>query len=247
MVDENCVQSADDDLRSKPLRDDLIAAVSSLRDSYDSHKAEDAEHDRQTLSWMRRSVIGNFVYTFFALVATGAAVTAAVYSSKQATYAWQANHVVQRPFITVSGLQINRQNSGNPGLPYLWFTVEAKNSGATPTRGLRYLIWTGTLEDPDILFRTQPRRVFSATIPPHYDGSLGYPTGIPLSSFKSMVAAHAWYTIVGEVRYFDPFPDSAEHLTKFCFAVGASISDDNQPAYEPCVGWNCSDEDCEIN
>jgi hypothetical protein len=174
-----------------------------------------------------------------------------IQAHRQADAAVEANTVVQRPFVTFNGLQINQQNLLTPGMPYLWFTVLAQNSGNTPTKGMKYVVETsgGQPLDPEKAYQKPlGGALWRITLPPHFNGPLGFPAnGIPLSAFKKMVEQHQSYYVYGATHYWDRFAEAKEHISKFCYAVGALISDSNQPAYEPCRFWNCADEDCDAD
>jgi hypothetical protein len=53
------------------------------------------------------------------------------------------------------------------------------------------------------------------------------------------------FFIAGVVHYRGPFSRSPDYITKFCFAV-VPIKESNavRPTYQPCLYWNCADDDC---
>jgi hypothetical protein len=221
----------------------------------------------ETKYWRRQNYIGGIgvaisAFTFIAAIVAAviaykayvANTKAVVEAKRQADAAIEANSQVQRPFVTFAGLQITQQNLLNPGLPYIWLTVLAQNSGNTPTKNMKYVVSTAMLQplDPEDMYQKEfgaaDGNLWRITLPPHYNGSLGFPaSGIPASSFKTMVEQHQWYFVFGATHYEDHFTGSKEHVSKFCYAVGAAMNDNTQPAYEPCRFWNCADEDCEAD
>ena len=160
-------------------------------------------------------------------------MTAAYYSSEQATFARQANYDVQRPFVSITGLKISRESLA-PGISYLWVEPVAQNSGNTPTADMRYHVSysMGATIDPEIDFQKKYAENFRMTMPPHYSGALPAQAGIPWDTFRSMVAKHQVYFVTGVFHYADPFDNPKEHVTKFCFSVGArSVTTLSQPTY----------------
>lgn len=229
---------------------DIALAIEALRKNYETAQSERTKHDGKTLFWGRFAGIGAGVYVLLTVIIAGGSIFAAIYSGQQAAATREANSQVQRPFVTFTGLQITQQNLIVPSMPYLWITVLAQNSGNTPTRGMQYVFQTGSeAKDPEITYQgTLGGSRWRITLPPHFNGSLGFPAaGLPLSAFKEQVAHHAWYFVWGETRYGDRFSNSQEHISKFCYAIGASINDSSVPAYEPCRFWNCADEDCDTD
>jgi hypothetical protein len=60
-----------------------------------------------------------------------------------------------------------------------------------------------------------------------------------------------WRLIVsGRIRYWDRFPNTPEHITKFCYIARpaypgeAKIDWPTQPIIMSCRHWNCADEEC---
>jgi hypothetical protein len=51
------------------------------------------------------------------------------------------------------------------------------------------------------------------------------------------------------IHYYDIFPGTKEHVTKFCFAIGAEKTAENEikPRYGSCRHWNCADEECKTD
>lgn len=52
--------------------------------------------------------------------------------------------------------------------------------------------------------------------------------------------------ISGAIHYRDYFTSSEEHISKFCYAIGAIRQDNGlHPTSSQCIYWNCADKDCE--
>jgi hypothetical protein len=54
-------------------------------------------------------------------------------------------------------------------------------------------------------------------------------------------------SIFGLIYYNDIFPSTKEHVTKFCYQIGANLSETNQIAssFGFCNHWNCADDECD--
>ncbi|MFI4948616.1 MAG: hypothetical protein ACHQC9_07435 [Alphaproteobacteria bacterium] len=51
----------------------------------------------------------------------------------------------------------------------------------------------------------------------------------------------------GEIKYHDIFPNSPEHISKFCYNIGAGIRGNTEPLPGRCAHWNCADAECEAD
>jgi hypothetical protein len=181
---------------------------------------------------------------------------------------------VQRAFVTVSSFETPvRFGSGFASeTKYWWFIPNIKNSWNTPTKSMRYFI-TATcpaeldigvgahmsivcdftrrpepIDPEDLLKRPDFKDKASAAI-------LGPQTAIPLTGIgiteKSVRAIQKGFPLFvwGIVYYNDIFPKSQLHVTKFCYQVGASISDKKEIvlSYDFCKHWNCADDECKTD
>jgi hypothetical protein len=189
-----------------------------------------------------------------------AALLTALVSLVLAYLAWhtdlttrEALLVVQRPFVTVTGLQIGQESFGASG-PTTWtFAPIVQNSGSTPTKDMQYVSAVSGVQpgDPEDAFQrpVAPFERHRATLGPHYNGPLlGGWSGLPFSVVKEMADNRSPYFIYGAIHYRDQFAESEEHISKFCFVVQASVEQGMaRPGYDPCVFWNCTDEDCKTD
>lgn len=109
---------------------------------------------------------------------------------------------------------------------------------------------TDPQDDWDLQNKDSPQIVSRLVMGPHakqeVEGGrlvIGY-DGI--GGFDSIVDGkdHAW--VYGMVRYKDVFPDAREHVTKFCYAIGAVHTPDghNKAVTRLCRHWNCADDEC---
>jgi hypothetical protein len=223
--------------------------------------AEEKEHRTKESRYWRNQAIYNVGIGALTLIAVGAAIAAAVVAfvayqeaRRQAEAAIEANTHAQRPFVLITGLRLDQSAIGASGaLPYLFVRVVAQNNGNTPTKNMR-LVMVGpatSAYDPELAYQNPPNAVtrWRVSLPPHFNGSLPWgQAGIPMSAFRqTVVQGRMPYFIFGAAHYWDRFTDSKEHITKFCFAIAVLMSDESVPSYEPCVYWNCADDDCEAD
>jgi hypothetical protein len=57
-----------------------------------------------------------------------------------------------------------------------------------------------------------------------------------------------WY-LSGVIHYRDIFPDSTDHVTKYCYVLGFELNTDGslKPRAALCAHWNCADDECKID
>jgi len=69
------------------------------------------------------------------------------------------------------------------------------------------------------------------------------------SNIKCYSAMGLEYVISGVIQYYDIFPKSPMHQTKFCFIIYPSTDSSGvfQPRYSHCSHWNCADDECKID
>jgi hypothetical protein len=180
---------------------------------------------------------------------------------------------VQRAFITVQDVSVNR---GNPdryprGIQQskFWMVLPVvENSGNTPTKHLRWMnalsVTLGPEQNPDKI-AVDIEKNSSVTPSPWNYGILGPKArmtldfaGNPVFLSESVISELPELDRVkgkmmwqGVIRYHDIFPDTPEHLTKFCYFVRADRADaDGQegvrtPYLNQCGGHtNCADDEC---
>jgi hypothetical protein len=153
---------------------------------------------------------------------------------------------VQRPFVTARDIVIDQNMM--PG--YWMFGVRFENSGNTPTSEMEFVSLGNVIppNDPEEMFRNPPPWVskFPALIGPKaQDKPVGSQSGLPIKTLEELAKSRGSYYIRGVVHYRDLFKDSAEHVTKFCFAVIPYM--DNfvlKSGTQRCLYWNCADNEC---
>jgi hypothetical protein len=184
----------------------------------------------------------------------------------------------QRAFVTAVELKIEaRQQAGKNGVPsiaYWWLTPVVKNSGTTPTQGLRVVPIVSDFSDlvseawfaraqvssagvmgrvpmagpQDPLDGVEVNRIDGThlVLGPQAAAPIGG-VGIPQSSLSKIDKVYVY----GVATYRDIFPHSKEHVTKYCYVLGSTfgLSDLNKltPPYGLCDHWNCADEECDAD
>jgi hypothetical protein len=170
--------------------------------------------------------------------------------------------VTQRAFITASDFTITPTDRKTPDGSCWRIKPIITNDGGTPTRDMRYftqivvntyppagedgsaygLIMSPT--DPDILFKRYTGWNRALLGPKR---TLIEAAGLSVAcldneSRGSLFATKRLYAN-GAIHYKDIFPDSIEHVTKFCFWIQSeSRGTDFQPRVVLCNHWNCADE-----
>jgi hypothetical protein len=154
--------------------------------------------------------------------------------------------VVQRPFITAREVIIDQNII--PG--YWMFGVRFENSGSTPTSEMEFITIAdrGSPTDPEEAFQNPTPLVskFPGLLGPKaQDIPIGTQSGLPTKSLEEMAKARTNYYIRGAVHYRDLFKKSAEHVTKFCFAIiPYMVGNELKSGVQRCLYWNCSDNEC---
>jgi len=70
--------------------------------------------------------------------------------------------------------------------------------------------------------------------------------GIPIREAKRWMQEDARWFILGAIHYDDRFSNASNRLSKYCFSIGFEItaSGELEPTTNPCLHWNCADEEC---
>jgi hypothetical protein len=179
------------------------------------------------------------------------ALTAAIASSISALFTLESYSGVQRPFVSIKSLEAKQD------LPLYWnFNVVFRNSGNTQTQGMNYTVDLNCDlahgADPEELFRNpRPNSLpqhWYITLGPQTDTALPFGTeiGLPFSTIDRMAKERSFCSISGVVHYRDNFTLSSDHVTKFCYVIGAVARENSStPTYSQCTYWNCADKDCD--
>jgi hypothetical protein len=199
-----------------------------------------------------------------------AVATAAVLSQQANQINRLSFSAVQRAFVTVVDLQFEA-TTGNDGRPVSWmFTPIIENSGTTPTVNMKITgVMTGGPTKPEkgwsnlypsvelprdpsdpyeVYYLPEPFRALHVVLGPkaRMPLPLSASGGIGVDLLQNVIE-HDWqHSIYGTIHYYDVFPDSVEHITKFCFALGAEKTSSNEikPRYGYRGHWNCADSEC---
>ena len=69
--------------------------------------------------------------------------------------------------------------------------------------------------------------------------------GVTENSIHALLKGFKMY-VFGLVYYYDIFPNTKRHVTKFCYQIGANLSDKSEliSSFGFCAHWNCADEEC---
>jgi hypothetical protein len=54
-----------------------------------------------------------------------------------------------------------------------------------------------------------------------------------------------WGYFFGEIIYNDVFPKTKNHITKYCFKITGIGGKEGPLLIDPCVHWNCADDECQ--
>jgi hypothetical protein len=151
-----------------------------------------------------------------------------------------------------------------------------RNSGNTPAKEVRWRSISTSGPSPIGLEPGQAIRITNPPVgretwadtwdlppDPEFDetefnsGPLGPQRSIPIGGVSApkaairdaMRAKRAWY-IYGIVYYYDVFPGSPRHKTKFCFSIsltrtGPNTDTDTKIVTSACAHWNCADDECD--
>ncbi|HXY58865.1 MAG TPA: hypothetical protein VEH76_09810 [Methylocystis sp.] len=197
-----------------------------------------------------------------ALIALVASIASAYYTYDQADIANRALTEVQRAFIVVDDIQLEKTNSTNGDT--FSVNIKIKNSGATPTKNLSYFIPRGGAP----FFGQIPPKSNDVGLPnvPNDPAFIFYAGGIndlsrsfavvgpqgrllldPIDFDHVMTSFRAHKeqlklekaAIVGAIIYNDIFPRSQRHITKFCYFIYPDTGKTDE-----CGFWNCTDNEC---
>jgi hypothetical protein len=70
--------------------------------------------------------------------------------------------------------------------------------------------------------------------------------GITEPSIQAILKGFKMY-VFGIFYYNDVFPHTDQHVTKFCYQLGANMSEKGEivSSFSFCAHWNCADEECD--
>jgi hypothetical protein len=148
---------------------------------------------------------------------------------------------------------------------YNWrFRIEWRNSGETPTKKMRMNIEC-VLRDTELPrgfdFNYQTSDIGTALIPPQTTVLSGIAPRAPAPAITpqdilDVQAGRRWLYVYGWAKYFDVFPNTKEHVTRFCWIImpmgnpmtfKPDVKDIPEPLRFPSVHFfegNCADDEC---
>jgi hypothetical protein len=178
---------------------------------------------------------------------------------------------VQRAFIAISdvevtplytsgeithwALRVNVENSGNTPTVDLnvmpnntFFPIGKQDGWNQPYLGIKLPEVPGDPEDIRVVLKRGGISL-QALIGPHVKypiASIGLPAakGAP-NGIEDVLAGHTRAFTYGAIHYHDIFEATREHVTKYCYGIGAEETKDGvRPRAYPCSHWNCADDEC---
>ena len=156
---------------------------------------------------------------------------------------------------------VSERNPGHQRRPVVgggfryYFQAQWWNDGATPTRELRTYVRFELRDTPlpaGYAFEVTPEHIATAFLPPrNFILSPVLPIGgIQPEDLAAVHAGNKFAYLWGVARYKDAFPDTPEHITKFCLAIVVN-GDPSDPdpskvdfMYQFHAEHNCCDDDC---
>jgi hypothetical protein len=239
----------------------IIANLASAYVNSRKANSEKPTGELRAANWTARATIAIAVLTAVTIVVG----TAQYFVLKRADETTRESFsAVQRAFVTVTDVAIDsfHQKVMPPmeGDLFWRFTPMIENSGTTPTRNLR---WTtsATNEGPitdfnklgldlEPLVKNNKNAWRFGILGPKAKMNLTYTANaLELNeSWIPLIADNkASFTWQGVIRYNDIFPETEEHVTKFCYVVRVYTARDAQAPYlQQCSGRkNCADRECQ--
>lgn len=211
--------------------------------------------------------LGDFFNKYGAAITVLATLVIAIFTivlalctTWQARLTREAMLVDKRAFVFAVGLDPLHEPDEGTGL-YNWrFRPLLRNSGDTPTKNMTF--HTGyALRDtplpPEFNFDYATDKIGKGMLPPKFNISGSQAPDLPNLAItpldlSEIQAGRKYLYFWGWVRYHDVFPDTPQHITRFCWLI---VCGGNPIAFEPdgpdlTFGivhheeGNCADEEC---
>jgi hypothetical protein len=179
---------------------------------------------------------------------------------ESADIARQAMVAGERAFVFANGIA-PFFSPGEDGNLYWRFRPKWKNSGDTPTRNMTMQtssVWRESELEADFVFDDPLQKVGTALIPPNTETLGGVapkpdqPAVTP-NDILDIQAGKKFLYLVGWARYSDIFPETEQHITRFCWLVSVT-GDPFKPVgpkaenivfgYVHHIHGNCADDEC---
>jgi hypothetical protein len=158
--------------------------------------------------------------------------------------------IVQRAFISITPLSEvpPDQSTGH-------FAAIFENQGTTETRDLRYTIDSKMTfaELPDTFIfvddETKLRRSFIGPKGKVLSRHVPEGSGLSKDDISDIIDEKKFFYVFGELKYFDAFEGTKEHITQFCYEVrlqrGGGPNFMNGSFFPSmCASHNCADNEC---
>ena len=176
--------------------------------------------------------------------------------------AWRANGLtrealesVQRAFVVYQNLAVwSYLDLRNKKQPVYLIRPIWGNSGNTPTRDLRiYVSEIKPIKPPytDLDFSQAPGTVFTPMFLAPHGVVRGADRIISAADLFNVRDGKSFFYIWGWAIYYDTFPKTKPHITRFCDVLIGAFFDPNDLTKltgvntESCPTYNCADEECE--
>ena len=197
-----------------------------------------------------------------AIVGICAFITASKDAARQTEVVRECFTAIQRAFVTVTDVSIDTFHKQVPNMTgdLFWrFIPTIENSGTTPTKNMK---WTtsevvgGPIDDfnklgldIEALLKDNKNAWRYGILGPRAQMNFTY-SADHLELHESWIprlaanaVSHVWQ---GVIRYNDIFPNTEEHVTKFCYVIRVSNTGGTQtPFLQQCYGHkNCADDEC---
>lgn len=169
------------------------------------------------------TAFATFLIAIFTIVLTGV-------TGRQARLTQEALVGDKRAFVFAGGVFSEWENGAQPGL-YNWrFRPVWQNSGDTPTKVLRthsYCELRNAVLPLGFNFKYQTTQIARGLLGPKDKQTGGAAPQFPLAAItpqdiKDVQAGTKFLYLWGWARYRDVFPNTPEHITRFCWLLGAN-------------------------
>jgi len=134
-----------------------------------------------------------------------------------------------------------------------WMGPEWRNSGTTPTKKMRTHVVDKLMDIPlPPNFSYPAKEISTAFLGPQATimGARVPDGGIPMPDIIKVMKGEKFLYLMGWVKYFDIFPGTKEHITRFCYNVNF-VGDPQRGIssltvmFSPDEKNNCADEGCD--
>jgi hypothetical protein len=133
---------------------------------------------------------------------------------------------IQRAFAVATGIEVTKRANFKGEITGLEFTIKLENAGVTPTRFMTthhsFMFFPTPLTDtynfPDVWDESEPHLTVRATMGPKGVASMS-PSVVSADVIQDVMNRKKFLYFWGWIKYHDIFPDTPEHLTRYCIQV----------------------------